>query len=184
MKTTNFFKQIPGLVLISGALIFTSCDGNNERGTLEDENTDNIETITEGEADAYEMTDRDYENRRERANTNLNTEIERTNKEVENLRQRAETATEDERNELHQQIDRLESRRGILEEQQGRLENSTIDNWEETEREVETTIQDRDGTYENFQRGEDPLDEGYEHGEGLSPELENEVPTERKTVTD
>lgn len=185
MKTTKLLRQIPSLFLVSGALIFSSCDNNNrnDRGTATD-NPDNIETSDDRAVDTYELSETDYNTRRNRATANLENEINRTRTEADDLRQRAENATGEERNELQQRIDRLEARIENLENQQEQLENSNMDNWEETERVIETSIQDRDATYENTER-RDPSMERRRGTEDRGTDLETggEVNTGNNTET-
>jgi TolA-binding protein len=158
MKTTNFLKQLPGLLLVSGALIFTSCENNNrtDRGTATER--DGIGTTDERAVDTYDMTEEDYNTRRNRVAANLDNEINRSRTEVEELRERANMATGEERNELQQRIERLETRIENLEDQQEQMENSTMDNWEETERDIENNLQDRDGTRQNIERRDNEIE--------------------------
>jgi TolA-binding protein len=175
MKKTNFFKQLPGLFLLSGALLFTSCDNNNrnDRSTIGTDNRDNLETTDDRAVDNMEITEADYNTRRTRATTNLDNELQRTRTEVDGLRQSANTATGEERSELQQQIDRLEARIESLEGQQTRLENSNMENWEEIERDIETNIQDRD--FEQTRGEENATELGTGNSTGIGTSTENDV---------
>lgn len=142
MKTTNFLKQIPGLVLIGGALVFSSCDNNGTQRTVGEDGT-TVGTTTDGQAtDTYEMTDADYTDRRNRVSTNLDHEIDRTRQDLDTRRQDLNNTPEDRKEEIEREIERLEARIDRLEEQKDRLGESTRDNWEQTERDIEGALND------------------------------------------
>ncbi|MDQ3394988.1 MAG: hypothetical protein M3512_12855 [Bacteroidota bacterium] len=183
MKTKNFFNQVPGLLLISGALVFSSCDNNarNDRNTVGTDNRDNLETTDDRAVDTYEISEADYTSRRDRVTTNLDGEINRTKTEVEDLRQRSNTVTaEEEKNELQAQIDRMEARIENLENQQGQLENSNKGNWEETERNIENSLSDTEGSFQGDYEGRGTgVGTGAETGVGTGTEsiMENQSDT-------
>ncbi|CAN5364390.1 hypothetical protein BH23BAC1_BH23BAC1_20210 [soil metagenome] len=140
MKTTNFLKQIPGLLLIGGALVFSSCDNTGTR-TVGTEDGTKVGTTTDGQAaDKYEMTDADYTDRRNRVSTNLDHEIDRTRQDLDTRRQDLTNTPEDRREEIEREIERLEARIDRLEEQKDRLDESTRDIWEQTERDIEGAL--------------------------------------------
>lgn len=140
MKTSNFLKQIPGLVLIGGALVFSACDNTGTNRTVGQDGSA-VETTTDGQAvDTYEMTDAEYTDRRNRVTTNLDHEIDRTRQDLDTRRQDLTNTSEDRKEEIEREIERLEARIDRLEEQKDRLDESTMDNWEQTERDVEGAL--------------------------------------------